>query len=312
MVRLSTIGAVGRYIGALVLGAMFFVLVVVGGGVYRTDCVTRTGVHAKGWELGGTLPYVQGAHTDCENHSLMRYVLGKVGVMSDVEPTYNVALIREIGAGSEDLASLIPLVQSEGHFAGSLNEPRLEALSLPLLKGELNKLTVHDIALLAEANRRTAEHVSPALSAIKALDARLHADLIGPSGTRSHSAAHLIGAWNVYLKTFAALLTQEGLIVARESRPALEGFQTLLLAALGTQGSRSTKGFQEVRVRFLATAARATEEGKSTNKAASAELRAAEEQLEDAVKDNHEAQGIIEQVNARHPHGALVQQFKRP
>lgn len=311
MVRLSTIGAMSQHIGGLVLGATFFVLVVVGGGVYRTDCDTHTGAHAKGWELGGTLPFLQSAHADCENHSLMRYALGKVGVMPDVEPTYNIALIREIGAGSTDLASFIPLVHSASHFAGSLHEPRLEALTVLLFKGELNKLTVHDIALLAEANRRTEARITPGLSAIKSLDTRLHTDLIGPSGTRSHDAAHLVGAWNVYLRTFAVLLTREGLIVTRESRPTLEGFQTLLRAALSTQRAQSTRGFHEVRVRYLALAVRVTEEGKSAIKAASAELRAAGQHLEDTVRHSHEAQGIVEQVNARYPHGALTEQFKR-
>lgn len=61
------------------------VLLLIGGSVYKTDCYLANGVHTHGWELGETLPYLTGTHSGCENHSLTRYLLGKTGVMSDVE-----------------------------------------------------------------------------------------------------------------------------------------------------------------------------------------------------------------------------------
>lgn len=81
--RLLDIGGVGLQLVGYVIGVVFVVLII-GGSVYRTECVLPNGELSHGWELGETIPYLTGAHPNCEDHSLTRYVLGKTGAMSDV------------------------------------------------------------------------------------------------------------------------------------------------------------------------------------------------------------------------------------
>jgi hypothetical protein len=67
-------------------GLVFFLVVVVGGGVYRTDCISSTGQMTRTWGLEGDIPYLWSPGDNrCEAHSLGRYVAGKVGLMGDVD-----------------------------------------------------------------------------------------------------------------------------------------------------------------------------------------------------------------------------------
>ena len=56
-----------------------------GGGIYRTECTSSNGVHTEGWGFGGNIPYVWDPGDGCEAHTLTRYVLGKSGVMKDLD-----------------------------------------------------------------------------------------------------------------------------------------------------------------------------------------------------------------------------------
>jgi hypothetical protein len=73
-----------RQVVGFAIGVVF-VLLLLGGSVYRTECSRPEGVYTHGWQLGETFPYLTHAEPNCENHSLTRYVLGKVGAMSDVD-----------------------------------------------------------------------------------------------------------------------------------------------------------------------------------------------------------------------------------
>jgi hypothetical protein len=87
MRRLATIGGATLAVTGAAVGyalGVLFIVAMIGGSVYRTECFRPNGVHTQGWELGDTFPYLTAAHQDCANHTLTRYVLGKIGVMSDV------------------------------------------------------------------------------------------------------------------------------------------------------------------------------------------------------------------------------------
>jgi hypothetical protein len=311
---LRTIGEAGQRLAALALGVVFFLLVIVGGGVYRTDCATKSGTHEKSWRLGDTIPYLTGAREGCKQDSLTRYVLGKVGVMSDVEPTYNASLIRKIGAGSTEVASFVPTLKSASGFHGSLNEPKLEALTLLLLRGELNKLTPHDLLLLAEANRHTAQHLIGVVNTIETtLSAHLQADHIDPKayGTLSSGVHRFVTSWNLFLTSSAILFDREGLALL-STQTTLQGFQTLLRAALLTQRSQSVKEYSHVKTQYIANLARVKKKYRDTISAAVREAESSDQKLAAVVRHNGEAKALVEQVNTQYPHGELAEQFKNP
>lgn len=314
MSGLRTIGEAGQRFAVLALGVVFFLLVIVGGGVYRTDCVTKSGTHEKSWRLGDTIPYLTGAREGCKQDSLTRYALGKVGVMSDVEPTYNASLVRKIGAGSTEVASSVTTLKSGSHFHGSLNEPKLEALGLLLLKGELNKLTPHDLLLLAEANRRTEQHLVGAVKTIETtLSTHVRADHIDPQayGTLSGGVHRFVGSWNLFLRSSLILFDSEGLALL-STQPTLQGFQTLLRAAFLTQHSQSLKEYRRVKAEYLADVPRVKKKDQDTLSAAVKKEESSERELADVVRHNGEAKALVEQVNTQYPHGALAEQFKNP
>jgi len=68
------------------LSALFFLVVVVGGGVYRTECISNTGQISKTWSPEGDIPYLWSPDdTHCQAHTLTRFVMGKIGIMGDVD-----------------------------------------------------------------------------------------------------------------------------------------------------------------------------------------------------------------------------------
>jgi hypothetical protein len=305
-------GEVGKRLGVFVLSAVVFLVVIVGGGVYRTNCVTRGGTHEKSWRLGDTIPYLTGAHEGCKQDSLTRYVLGKVGVMSDVEPTYNANLVHKIGEGSTVVASFDPTLQSASHFPGSLNEPKLEALTLLLLKGQLNKLSVKDTVLLAEANRRGAQHLIGVVHAIETtFSTRLDADHIEPKsyGTLSDGVRRFITAWNRYLRSSAVLFDSAGLALL-STQTTIQEFQTLLRAAVGTQRSQSTREFNHLETEYLANLPRAKKKYQDAISASAAKAESSARGLVAVVRQSGDARALVEQVNQQYPHGALAEQFK--
>ena len=63
-----------------------FVLVMFSGGVYRTECTFDNGRHTTSWGLEGDIPYLWSPDdSHCRAHTLTRFVLGKVGVMGDLD-----------------------------------------------------------------------------------------------------------------------------------------------------------------------------------------------------------------------------------
>ena len=59
------------------------VSLMLGGGVYRTECTYADGAHTVGWELSDGIPYLWSPGNECQGHTLTRYLLAKAGVMSE-------------------------------------------------------------------------------------------------------------------------------------------------------------------------------------------------------------------------------------
>jgi hypothetical protein len=65
--------------------AVICAAVIVGGGIYRTDCISDNGTHTSSWGLEGYIPYLWSPDDSrCQAHTLTRYVLGVVGLMGRV------------------------------------------------------------------------------------------------------------------------------------------------------------------------------------------------------------------------------------
>ena len=80
----GALGIAGAVIGGAV--AVAFIALMLGGGVYRTECSLDNGVHTKDWGLEGEIPYLWSPNDSrCQTHTLTRYVLGKVGAMADLD-----------------------------------------------------------------------------------------------------------------------------------------------------------------------------------------------------------------------------------
>ncbi len=85
-VTTAALSHAGRKVAGVVALGVFFLVVVVGGGVYRTDCLSASGQLTRSWALGGNIPYLWSPNDNqCQAHTLTRYVLGKVGIMTDVD-----------------------------------------------------------------------------------------------------------------------------------------------------------------------------------------------------------------------------------
>ena len=79
-------GGIGLAVGLLgaVLGVVFIAMLI-GGGIYHTECISDNGTRSVGWDAQGDIPYLWSPNDPrCQTHTLTRVVLGKVGVMSDV------------------------------------------------------------------------------------------------------------------------------------------------------------------------------------------------------------------------------------
>jgi hypothetical protein len=106
-----------------VLGAIFFVLFILGGAVYRSECVRGNGRNETSWGIGEVVPYTSNTKSGCETHTLTRYVLGKIGVASDVQRrSYHSDMIAEIGAGSAALPAVYSTVRSSGEFSSGFSK----------------------------------------------------------------------------------------------------------------------------------------------------------------------------------------------
>ena len=77
------LGAAAGVIGAIL--STLFVVLMLAGGVYKTECTLPNGVHTEGWALGESFPYLWDPGERCEATTLTRIALGEMGFMSEVK-----------------------------------------------------------------------------------------------------------------------------------------------------------------------------------------------------------------------------------
>ena len=76
-------------VGASVLGVALAAVAaafVLGGAIYRTDCISDSGTHTSSWGLEGIHPLpLEPRREPLRAHTLTRYVLGQVGLIGRVD-----------------------------------------------------------------------------------------------------------------------------------------------------------------------------------------------------------------------------------
>jgi hypothetical protein len=79
----TVLGGAAAAVAFALTGA--FIVLMLAGGVYKTECTRPGGWHSEGWALGGSLPYLWNPGEGCRATALGRIALGEIGVMSEVE-----------------------------------------------------------------------------------------------------------------------------------------------------------------------------------------------------------------------------------
>jgi hypothetical protein len=290
----------------------FFLVVVVGGGVYRTDCVTSSGQVVTDWGAQD-LPYVWSpGDSHCRAHTLIRFALGTVGVMSPVstaDHAYNAQLIQRVGAGSIAEAQLIPALESLKAVGGFSDASTQQAL-VYLFQGQLDKLGEPDLVKLAQENRTAATHIGPVLTKLNHLAASISGSTVNasvltglPDDSRTFSAH-----WNRYL-TYTAGALRAVKQALTGMNPVYGEIQRLLHAAYDTAQLHSTAQFDKVRsavFKDIGPRYAAMQTAQQTGNAA----RPVEQTLVKFVNGNQDAQVIVTRVNHDYPNGFLAQEFK--
>ena len=78
---------VGESLAAVMgtVAAVAFIVLMLGGGVYRTTCTLGDGKRIVAWSLEGSIPYLwSSGDRRCETHTLTRFASGKAGLQEDI------------------------------------------------------------------------------------------------------------------------------------------------------------------------------------------------------------------------------------
>ena len=293
-------------------GVTFFLVVVVGGGVYRTDCLMSNGQVVTDWGLQGDIPYLWSPGPNCRAHTLTRYVLGKAGVMSPASTIEQTppALVRQVGAGSVAMARLLPALRSL-KTTGGFSDPNSQQAMLDLFQGQLAKLGPADLQNLSQENQTAAAHIGPVRAKLNALAASLSHSVVDPgafSGLPA-SAKTLLVDWNAYLTSTAGGLRQVSGALAG-MRPFYTEFQQLIEAAYRTAQLHSTKQFDGLRASAIKDLGPRYQRMLDAQKTLAGE-RSVEQKLVRLVNGSADAQAIVTRVNNEYPSGLLASEFNR-
>ena len=230
--------------------------------------------------------------------------------LTNVGQTYDASLIRQVGAGSDAVASILPSLQARAKVPGSFSNPQISQAATLLAEGQLAKLTVNDLLRLANANRQSAARFPQALGKLDALASSITSAKIDPSAHRnlSSGAKQFIAAWDRYLAATAGQVR-----MVRQAfgsvEPVFNEFQALLRAGYETTKLGSVSQFDKVRVGFLKDVGVRYARFQGTAKSVEAQTPA-DRSLRALVASNQEAQAIVRKVNADYPNGSLAQEFR--
>lgn len=286
----------------------------VGGGVYRTECLTSNGRVVTDWGAKGDIPYLWSpSRGNCRPHTLMRYVLGKVGVMSAASTlgqAYTPEFVRKVDAGSTAMAQLIPTLASL-KTVGGFSHPRTQQAMLDLFQGQLNTLSANDLTTLSQENATAATHIRPVLTRLNALAASISAAVVNPSafpGLPVDSKTFLAD-WNAYLRSTADALRNVSQALAG-MHPFYNEFQQLIQAAYQTAQLRSTVQFDKLRAAVFKDLAPRYQRMQAAQQSLTGE-KPIEQKLLSFVNASPDAQAIVTRVNHDDPSGFLASEFKR-
>jgi hypothetical protein len=231
------------------------------------------------------------------------------GCGASQDHAFDTSLIRQVGAGSNALASAVPTIRAQLQRSGdSFSDPRDNKSVALLAQGQLAKLSQSDLVTLANENRRGAAQFQVALRKLDALATSIASARVPPDAHRtlSSGAQKFIAAWNMYLTTVAGQVRSVRRIFSR-LQPESNAFQTLLRAAYETATSHSTVQFDRAHDRYFSDILPQQARARKAMTAALAQPAAAR-QFSYLVDHSHAAVAIVMQVNGKYPNGYLAQQ----
>lgn len=228
------------------------------------------------------------------------------------EQAYTQPLIDQVGAGSVELATLVPTLQSETKVSGVFSDPGTQQAMGYLVQGQLNKLSQSDLVKMATENRNAAAHIGGVLTKLDQLSASLNRATINASSYQnlSDGSKTFIADWNQVLTTAAADMRTARQGLAGMS-PVYNEFQSLLRAAYNTSTLRSTVQFDKVRAAVLKDIGPRFTQLQNAMQAGTRAGTAAQQKLVSFVNNNQEAQAIVTKVNQAQPTGWFAQEFKK-
>jgi hypothetical protein len=304
----------GLKLAGILAGIAFFFIVAIGGGVYRTDCVTSSGQVITTWGAEGDIPYLWSPDDSrCRAYTLMRYVLGSVGVMSAVkslDKAYTPELVRQVGAGSVAMAQLIPAFESL-KTVGGFSDPSSQQAMLYLFQGQLKKLSANDLATLSQENQTAATHIGPVLTKLNALAASISGAVVNPATYPSLPADSktFVAEWNAELTSTATALRNVSQALSG-MHPFYGEFEQLIQAVYHTAQLRSTVQFDKLRSSVFKDMAPRYQRVQSAQQSLTA-AQPIEHKLMSFVNGSQDAQAVVTRVNHGYPNGFLAQEFKR-
>jgi hypothetical protein len=233
------------------------------------------------------------------------------GVTTTTDQAYDALLIRQVGTGSNAVASVFPTLQAEAKRANSFSNPKTSQDTVLLFQGRLNNLDTQDMIRLGNANQAGAGHLKDALAKMDGLAASISGDRVDPSAHQklSSGAKKFIAAWNGYLASSAAQVISIRRLFASVS-PVYGQFQTLLRDAYQSTNATANARFDKARRAFLASMLPLYTRVQNSLKAAAAATPAAYA-LGKVVTSTVDAKAIVAKVNQEYPNGALATEFKR-
>lgn len=231
--------------------------------------------------------------------------------VTTVSQTYDAALIRQVGAGSNAVASVLPTLEAEAKQSNSFSNPQTSEDTVLLFQGRLDKLNAQDLIRLANANQSSASHLRDALAKLDALAASIRADRVDTSTHQKLSAGarNFIAAWNAYLVSSAAEVRSMRQLFASFS-PVYPQFQTVLQDAYQSTNTAGAAKFDKARHAFVSNMLPLYTRLQNSLKAVVATTPAAQALGKD-VSNSMEARAIVLKVDQQYPNGALATQFKR-
>jgi hypothetical protein len=177
-------------------------------------------------------------------------LLAGCGIDTSSDRTYNDALIRQVGNGSNALSAALHGIALGA--ASPFDTPSLERSGTFLLKGELNKLTYKDLTELAKANRRNAQRFDPTLAKLARFRSTILAARLSASSFQNLSpgAKRFLALWDEYLTQSAT-----GWGTTRDTMeqiaPRINEFQTVLRTAYQARTPTAAKRFDKIRLHYI-------------------------------------------------------------